>query len=510
MSLSLLLMGLLGPAALVAASPVVDVVTVTQHTIVATVTSTLGASTKSSCPTPVTVTVPVTVYPSTCAAAASDAENYITTILPGASEAVNVIYPSSLALTGGETVTISGTTTVIAGPTTITDCPCTLASTLVVAGPTLTVDNALVGAVTGNAVIATSVVYPETVTVFAGETLTIYGTPTVYAEPTVITDCPCTKATTITLAGTATATGADAAGAVDSLVTVPATTVTAAGSTVTVPATTVTAFGPIIVLPVLTVVSDVIVTTSVTVISGVTVTAAPAASATGVADYETTVDGVTYLIEPETNYDTTELIINAKNKRQTTRDTLSICLKTCADNLSCVGTSFNTEEEICLYFSAIQRTTRSFEINITFATVISRMTPTGISTTSLPTSSANVTSTAIPTSSGNGTSTAAPTFTGTGSFNSTSAAPTSTASTNGTSSASSTTSVSATADPSGAPDADLVAREVVKLVAKATGLVLRSPRAGQAGRAVRRGGILRRSDAEPVAKHAARKAVIEL
>jgi hypothetical protein len=285
---------------------------------------------------------------------------------------------------------------------------------------------------------------------------------------------------------------------------------------VTAPAVTntVTQFVPIV-----TVIQGATLTSTATVISGVTVTATTTATATAGADlpaniYGTTVDGVTFLVEEQINYEGTPLALPArKNKRQSTSVNLQVCLETCADNTACAGTSLNTQSSTCLYFSAIFASTRRRDVSIIFATVISRVTPTGTSSlSSSATSSSLTTSTSATSTSGTSTSGTSTSGTSTTSNGGTSTSGTSTSgtSTSGTST-SGTATTSQTADPSSDPDLPTEEELVVRAAApKPAGLTLREANRNKAGAVVRRGGVLRRSNAEPAAKHVPRKVVIEL
>ncbi|KAG9522062.1 hypothetical protein KCV07_g3386, partial [Aureobasidium melanogenum] len=437
--------------------------------------------------------------------------SYVTT-LPAITKVTELVYPSSLTCNGGETVTISGASTVVAGPTVLTNCPCSTRTTVIAAGPVITLPAAFApGASSGNAgaaagndggaagnvattVVSTYVVYPSAFIGSGGETLTIGGTTTVVPGPTVISQCPCTQATAVTVIG----------------------------PTVI---NTITQF-----VPVPTVIAGATVTSTATVISGVTVTQTTTATATSGAGvpaagtYGSTVDGVTFLIEEQINYDGTPLALPArKNKRQQTSVNLQVCLETCAENEACAGTSLNTASSTCLYFSAIFASTRRRDVTIIFATVISRVTPTG--TSSLSSSTTTSSSSSIPSSSlitttsatsTSGTSTSGTSTSGTSTTEnggtSTSGTSTSGTSTSGTST-SGTATTSQTADPSSDPSTDTPAEEEVVARAaapKPAGLTLREADRNKAGAVVRRGGVLRRRNAEPAAKHAPRKVVIEL
>ncbi|KAH0334440.1 hypothetical protein KCU81_g9478, partial [Aureobasidium melanogenum] len=438
--------------------------------------------------------------------------NYVTT-LPAVTRVTELVYPSSLSCNGGETVTIGGISTVVAGPTVLTNCPCSTRTTVIAPGPVITLPAAFApGASSGNAggaaggnaggaggnvattVVNTYVVYPSAFIGNGGETLTIGGTITVVPGPTVISQCPCTQATAVTVTG-------------------PAVT------------NTITQF-----IPIPTVIAGATVTSTATVISGVTVTQTTTATATSGAGvpaagtFGTTVDGVTFLVEEQINYDGTPLALPArKNKRQQTSVNLQVCLETCAENEACAGTSLNTDSSTCLYFSAIFASTRRRDVTIIFATVISRVTPTGTSSLSSSTtssSSSSMTSSSVITTtsatSTSGTSTSGTSTSGTsttsGGGTSTSGTSTSGTSTSGTST-SGTATTSQTADPSSDPSTDAPAEEEVVAHAaapKPMGLTLRDADRNKAGAVVRRGGVLRRRNAEPAAKHAPRKVVIEL
>jgi hypothetical protein len=463
-----------------------------------------------------TCPAPKTVYLDTAgntvpSPAPTNPASYVTT-LPAVTKVTEFVYPSSLTCNGGETVTISGVPTVIAAPTVLTNCPCATRTTVIAPGPVITLPAAFApGASSGNAggavgggnaggnaggavgspittIINTQIVYPTGFIGAGGETLTIGSTITVVPGPTYISQCPCTQATVVTVTG----------------------------PTVT---NTVTQL-----VPIPTVIAGATVTSTATVISGVTVTETATPTATSGAGvpaagvFGTTVDGVTFLIEEEINYDGIPLALPArKNKRQQTSVSLQVCLETCADNESCAGTSLNTGSSTCLYFSAIFASSRRRDVSIIFATVISRVTPTGTSslssaTSSSATSSSVITTTSATSTSGtstSGTSTSATSTTENGGT-STSGTSTSATSTSGTST-SGTATTSQTADPSSDPDVPADEELVVRAAApKPAGLTLREANRNKAGSVVRRGGVLRRSNAEPAAKHAPRKVVIEL
>jgi hypothetical protein len=443
-----------------------------------------------TCPAPKTVyldtagnTVPAPTNPA----------SYVTT-LPAVTKVTQYVYPSSMTCNGGEVVTIGGYATTISAPTVLANCPCSTRTTVIAPGPVITLPAAFApgassgnagGAVGGNAnaganaggavgtpittVINTQVVYPSGFVGIGGETLTIGGTVTIVPGPTYISQCPCTQATVVT--------------------------VTAPG---------VTQF-----IPVPITVGGATLTSTATVISGVTVTATPTSGAGAVADriFGTTVDGVSFLIEEGINYDGTPLALPArKNKRQQTSVNLQVCLKTCADNVACAGTSLNTQSSTCLYFSAIFASSRRRDASIIFATVLNRVTPTGTSSLSSSTST-SATSTSGTSTSGTSTSGTSTTANG---GTSTSGTSTSATSTSGTST-SGTATTSQTADPSSDPDAPTEQELIVRAAApKPAGLTLREANRNNAGAVVRRGGVLRRSNAEPAAKHATRKVVIEL
>ena len=471
-----------------------------------------------------TCPAPKTVYLDTAgntvpSPAPTNPASYVTT-LPAVTKVTEFVYPSSLTVTGGETVTISGVPTVITAPTVLTNCPCATRTTVIAPGPVITLPAAFApganagnggGAAGGNAggavgggnaggnaggavghpittIINTQIVYPTGFIGVGGETLTIGGTITVVPGPTYISQCPCTQATVVTVTG----------------------------PTVT---NTVTQL-----VPIPTVIAGATVTSTATVISGVTRTATTTATATSGAGvpaagvFGTTVDGVTFLIEEQINYDGVPLALPArKNKRQQTSVNLQVCLETCADNEACAGTSLNTESSTCLYFSAIFASTRRRDVTIIFATVISRVTPTGTSSLSSSTSTSATSTSAITTTSAtstSGTSTSGTSTSGTSTTEnggtSTSGTSTSGTSTSGTST-SGTATTSQTADPSSDPDLPTEEELVVRAAApKPAGLTLRDANRNKAGPVVRRGGVLRRSNAEPAAKHAPRKVVIEL
>jgi hypothetical protein len=447
-----------------------------------------------TCPAPKTVyldTAGNTVPPP--APAPTNPASYVTT-LPAITKVTEYVYPSSMTCNGGEVVTIGGYATTIAAPTVLANCPCSTRTTVVAPGPVITLPAAFApglssgnagGAVGGNVnaganaggavgnpittVINTQVVYPTGFIGVGGETLTIGGTITVVPGPTYISQCPCTQATVVTVT----------APAVTQFVPVP---ITVGGATLT---------------------------STATVISGVTVTATPTSGAGAQADniFGTTVDGVSFLIEEGINYDGTPLALPArKNKRQQTSVNLQVCLKTCADNAACAGTSLNTQSSTCLYFSAIFASSRRRDASIIFATVLNRIAPTGTSSLSSSTST-SATSTSGTSTSGTSTSGTSTTANG---GTSTSGTSTSATSTSGTST-SGTATTSQTADPSSDPDVPTEEELVVRAAApKPAGLTLREANRNNAGSVVRRGGVLRRSNAEPAAKHAPRKVVIEL
>jgi hypothetical protein len=402
-----------------------------------------------TCPAPKTVyldtagnTVPAPTNPA----------SYVTT-LPAVTKVTQYVYPSSMTCNGGEVVTIGGYATTISAPTVLANCPCSTRTTVIAPGPVITLPAAFApgassgnagGAVGGNAnaganaggavgtpittVINTQVVYPSGFVGIGGETLTIGGTVTIVPGPTYISQCPCTQATVVT--------------------------VTAPG---------VTQF-----IPVPITVGGATLTSTATVISGVTVTATPTSGAGAVADriFGTTVDGVSFLIEEGINY----------------------------------------ESSTCLYFSAIFASSRRRDVSIIFATVLNRVTPTGTSSLSSSTST-SATSTSGTSTSGTSTSGTSTTANG---GTSTSGTSTSATSTSGTST-SGTATTSQTADPSSDPDVPTEQELIVRAAApKPAGLTLREANRNKAGAVVRRGGVLRRSNAEPATKHAPRKVVIEL
>lgn len=454
-----------------------------------------------TCPAPSTVYLDASGN-TIASPAPTNAANYVTT-LPAVTRVTELVYPSSLSCNGGETVTIGGTLTVVAGATVLTNCPCSTRTTVIAPGPVITLPAAFApSASSGNAggavdttVVNTYVVYPSAFIGSGGETLTIDGTITVVPGPTVISQCPCTQATAVTVTG-------------------PAVT------------NTITQF-----VPIPTVIAGATVTSTATVISGVTVTQTTTATATSGAGvpaagtFGTTVDGVTFLVEEQINYDGTPLALPArKNKRQQTSVNLQVCLETCAENEACAGTSLNTDSSTCLYFSAIFASTRRRDVTIIFATVISRVTPTGTSSLSSSTtssSSSSMTSSSVITTTTSATSTSGTSTSGTstsgtsttsGGGTLTSGTSTSGTSTSGTST-SGTATTSQTADPSSDPSTDAPAEEEVVARAaapKPVGLTLREADRNKAGAVVRRGGVLRRRNAEPAAKHAPRKVVIEL
>jgi hypothetical protein len=453
-----------------------------------------------TCPAPKTVyldtagnTVPAPTNPA----------SYVTT-LPPVTKVTEYVYPSSMTCNGGEVVTIGGYATTIAAPTVLANCPCVTRQTVVAPGPVITLPAAFApgassgnagGAVGGNAnaganaggaigrpittIINTQVVYPTGFIGVGGETLTIGGTITVVPGPTYISQCPCTQATVVTVT----------APAVTQFVPVP---ITVGGATLT---------------------------STATVISGVTVTATPTGAGVPAARvFAANVDGVSFLIEEEINYDGVPLALPArKNKRQQTSVNLQVCLETCADNIACAGTSLNTQSSTCLYFSAIFASSRRRDVSIIFATVINRITPTGTSSLSRSSSSSATSSSVVTTTSAtstSGTSTSGTSTSGTSTTanggTSTSGTSTSATSTSGTST-SGTATTSQTADPSSDPDVPTEEELVVRAAApKPAGLTLRDANRNNAGSVVRRGGVLRRSNAEPAAKHAPRKVVIEL
>ena len=470
-----------------------------------------------TCPAPKTVYLD-TAGNTVAAPAPTNPASYVTT-LAGVTKVTQMVYPSSVTCYAGETVTIGGVPTVIAGgagSTILSNCPCSMQKTVVAPGPVVTLPAAFApganaggaaagGAAGGNAggavggaastVINTYYVYPTAFIGNGGETLTISGTQTVLPSATVIDQCPCTEATQITVVG----------------------------PTVT---NTVTQF-----VPVVTVIAGATVTSTATVVSGVTVTTTATETATAGAGvpaagtFGTTVDGVTFLIEEQINYDGTPLALPArKNKRQNVGVSLQVCLETCADNEACAGTSLNTDSSVCLYFSAIFQSTRRRDVTIIFATVISRVTPTGTSSlsssasstassSSVSSSSASLTTSTSATST-SGTSTSGTSTSGTSTTSnggtSTSGTSTSGTSTSGTST-SGTATTSQTADPSSDPDVPAEEEVVARAAApRPAGLTLREAHRNKAGAVVRRGGVLRRSNAEPAAKHAPRKVVIEL
>jgi hypothetical protein len=208
-------------------------------------------------------------------------EDSTTTLTVGAIYTTDMVYPSSVACSAGETVIIDEETIIITEATTIYDCPCTKHATLTV-GSAYTTD----------------VIYPDSVTCSGGETIIISETTTIVPGPTVISDCPCRKHTTLYVPGPTT--------------TLPGTTITgtaSSGSSIkTISSSRANVSGSA--------------SGSSTISSGRTSSESlPSGTATGSAAYQTVFYDVEFMIQKGVNYDGTLLSIKAKRQAANTLDT---------------------------------------------------------------------------------------------------------------------------------------------------------------------------------------------
>lgn len=254
---SLLALGLLGPAALAAASlGTVQTFTITStswSTISACPTATVSlcaascnaqpytlgvdinyATDENTVATTATVTksvVPVSIQASSTGFGSESGNNQgsvnsqVSNNGPANSQGLNDA-PGTVTVIAGKTVTIyePSTTILTAGAVYTTDVvyqssvSCSAGDTVIVDHETIVVTEATTiydcpctkaQTLTVGGSYTTSVIYPDSMTCHGGETITISGTETIIPGPTVITNCPCTKPTTIyvpgrttTLAGT--------------------------------------------------------------------------------------------------------------------------------------------------------------------------------------------------------------------------------------------------------------------------------------------------------------------
>lgn len=257
-------------------------------------------------------------------------EGTTTTLTAGAVYTTNVVYPTSVACSAGETVIIDEETIIVTQATTIYDCPCTKATTLTVGG-----------------IYTTNVVYPNSVTCSGGETIILSETTTVVPGPTVISNCPCTKPTTFYVPGPTT--------------TLPGTTITGGSSS---------NFSRNSGSPSGATVSDT--TSGFSAVSSHAATSGspPSGTVNGSTSYQTAINGIKFLVQKGVNYNGITLKIAAKRQAATT---LSTCLDTCAGVSLCVATSYNTGTSSCLYFSGIDQSSRHAEGEIFFAIATSRL-----------------------------------------------------------------------------------------------------------------------------------------